>query len=110
MKKIEMEELLKKMEGFTVTIHNDYEENGKTAEEKLKSMIETVESILFRLGGDDRIECDDRTRDVFLWICDSCIIALHEAGISYCGYEANNGASADYDISRIYDNIICEDF
>lgn len=104
MKKIEMEELLKKMEGFTVTIHNDYEENGKTTEEKLKSVIETVELILFRLGG------DDRARDVFLWICDSCIIALHEAGISYCGYEANNGASADYDISRIYDKIIKEDF
>lgn len=109
MKKAEMEEMLKKMEGFSMTIHNDYEDNGKTVDEKIKDLIESVESILFRLGNDD-IEWNEQTREVYQWICDSCIIALYEAGVIYCGYETNTGRSADYDIRSIYETKLCEDF
>lgn len=110
MKKAEMEEMLKKMEGFSMTIHNDYEDNGKTVEEKNKDLIEAIESLMFRLGGDERIEWNDQTRDVFSWIGDMCVIALYEAGVTHCGYETNTGKSADYDIRFIYEKIICEDF
>lgn len=52
----------------------------------------------------------NRLEKYIQWICDSCIIALYEAGIMYCGYETNNGRSADYDIRSIYETKLCEDF
>lgn len=105
-----MEKMLKQMEGFSMTIHNDYGDNGKTAEETNKDLIESIEAILFRLGDDDKIEWNEQTRDVYQWICDVCIIALYNAGVMHCGYETNTGKSADYDIRSVYETQICEDF
>lgn len=109
MKKTEMEKILKENEGFSLTIHNDYEDNGKTIEEKYKDLKETLEAILIRLG-DSSIEWNDQTRPIYQWICDNIIIALYNTGMVYLSYETNDGKSADYDIRDIYENKLCEDF
>ena len=103
MKKAEMEEMLKKMEGFSMTIHNDYEDNGKTVEEKNKELIDSIEAILFRLETDEKIERNDQTREIYQWICDMCIFALHDAGIAHCTMETNRGRAADFDIKFLYE-------
>lgn len=110
MKKAEMEKILKNNEGFSLTIRNDYEDNGKTIEEKYKDLKETLQAILIRLGNDDNIEWNDQTRPVYQWICDNIIIALYNTGMVYLSYETNDGKSADYDIRNIYENKLCEDF
>ena len=110
MKKAEMEKILKENDGFSLTIREGYEDNGKAIEEKYKDLKETLEAILIRLGDDDNVEWNDQTRPIYQWISDNIIIALYNAGMVYLGYETNDGKSADYDIRDIYENKLCEDF
>ena len=109
MKKAELESMLKKMEGFSITIHNDYEDNGKTVEEKNRDLVETLESIMFRLD-DENYKWPEESIEMYQWICDNIIIALYNAGVVHCGFEASDGQSADYDVKFVYENKICEDF
>lgn len=109
MTKTKMEEMLKKMEGFSMTVRNDYEDNGKTLEQKNGELIDSIETILFRLETDKKIVWNDQTRDIYQWICDMCIFALHDAGITHCTMETNRGRSADLDIKFLYEYKMSQD-
>ena len=75
MKKEELENMLKKMEGFSITIRNYYEDNGKTIEEKNRELVEALEAIMFRLD-DENYKWPEESIEMYQWICDNIIIAL----------------------------------
>lgn len=98
MKKGEMEEIMRKMDGFQLTLRNEYYDNIKTIEEKNKDLIEALESIMFRFGDMPT----DYISEIDKWVIGVCVIALRDAGVSRCGYETNTGKSDEYDILNMY--------
>lgn len=98
MKKSEMEEIMRKMDGFQLTLRNEYYDNSKTIEEKNKDLIEALESIMFRFGDIPT----DYISEIDKWAMGVCVIALRDAGISNCSYETNTGKSDEYDILNMY--------